>query len=173
MTKIDRSHYLYSNNDLKKLIFPLVLEQTLAITVGMADAMMISSAGDAAISGVSLVDMLNMLIFSILSAVATGGAVIVGQNLGAKKLDDAKKAACQVIFTVFILSTVFMGLALGFRSELLSLFFGKIEPDVRSAALTYLVISSFSFPFLGVYNACAALFRNMGKTRLLRLQFQL
>lgn len=164
MTKIDRSHYLYSNNDLKKLIFPLVLEQTLAITVGMADAMMISSAGDAAISGVSLVDMLNMLIFSVLSAVATGGAVIVGQNLGAKKLDDAKKAACQVIFTVFVLSTVFMLLAHIFKEQLLSLFFGKIEPDVRSAALTYLVISAFSFPFLGVYNACAALFRNMGKT---------
>ena len=164
MNKIDRSHYLYSNTDLKRLIFPLALEQTLAITVGMADAMMISSAGDAAISGVSLVDMLNMLIFSVLAAVATGGAVIVGQNLGAKKLDDARKAACQVIFTVFVLSSLMMILALVFRGELMSLFFGKIEPDVRSAALTYLVISAFSFPFLGVYNACAALFRNMGKT---------
>lgn len=79
MHKIDRSHYLYSNKDLKKLIFPLILEQTLAITVGMADAMMVSSVGEAAISGVSLVDMINNLIFGILSAIATGGAVIVGQ----------------------------------------------------------------------------------------------
>lgn len=80
---------LFSNDDLKKLIIPLVLEQALAITVGMADTMMVSSVGEAAVSGVSLVDMYNMLIFSILSALATGGAVVVSQNIGASRLQDA------------------------------------------------------------------------------------
>lgn len=164
MHKIDRSHYLYSNKDLKKLIFPLILEQTLAITVGMADAMMVSSVGEAAISGVSLVDMINNLIFGILSAIATGGAVIVGQHLGAKNTDSARKAAKQVLFSVSILSIFMMVFSLFLKNQLLSLFFGKIKPDVRSAALTYFVISSLSFPFLGIYNGCAALFRNMGKT---------
>ncbi len=164
MQKVDRSHYLYSNTDLRKLILPLVLEQTLAITVGMADAIMVSSVGEAAISGVSLVDMINNLIFSILSAIATGGAVVVGQHLGAKNTDSARKAAKQVLFSVLVLSLFMMVLALVLKNQLLSLFFGKIEPDVRSAALTYFIISSFSFPFLGIYNGCAALFRNMGKT---------
>lgn len=164
MHKIDRSHYLYSNKDLRKLILPLVLEQTLAITVGMADAMMVSSVGEAAISGVSLVDMINNLIFGILSAIATGGAVVVGQHLGAKNTDSARKAAKQVLFSVLILSIFMMIFALLLKNQLLSLFFGKIEADVRSSALTYFVISSFSFPFLGIYNGCAALFRNMGKT---------
>ena len=82
---------LFSNKDLRKLILPLVLEQALAITVGMADTMMISSAGEAAVSGVSIVDMINMLIFSVLSALSTGGAVVVSQNIGAAKMEEAVK----------------------------------------------------------------------------------
>ncbi|MBS5680941.1 MAG: MATE family efflux transporter, partial [Clostridiales bacterium] len=56
---------MFSNEDLKRLIIPLVIDQVLVRTVGMADTMMISSVGEAAISGVSLVDMINMLINAI------------------------------------------------------------------------------------------------------------
>ena len=80
---------LFSNEDLKRLIIPLVIDQVLARTVGMADTMMISSVGEAAISGVSLVDMINMLINAVFAAVATGGAVIASQYLGHR---DRKKA---------------------------------------------------------------------------------
>ncbi|MGN0312236.1 MAG: MATE family efflux transporter [Lachnospiraceae bacterium] len=156
--------YLFSNTDLRKLIVPLIFEQTLAITVGMADTMMISSVGEAAVSGVSLVDMLNNLIFSILAALATGGAVVVSQNLGAGKIEDSRKSAKQLLFTVGFFS-ILMGLfMILFRSPLLRLFFGSIEADVRKAALTYLLITALSFPFMGVYNACAAIFRSMGRS---------
>lgn len=155
---------LFSNDDLKKLIIPLVLEQALAITVGMADTMMVSSVGEAAVSGVSLVDMYNMLIFSILSALATGGAVVVSQNIGASRLQDARKAANQLLITVLVLSSLLALLSIGCRVPLLKLFFGKIDADVMEAALIYLTISGISYPFLGIYNACAALFRSMGKT---------
>ena len=102
-------NFLFSNTDLRKLIVPLIFEQTLAITVGMADTMMISSVGEAAVSGVSLVDMLNNLIFSILAALATGGAVVVSQNLGAGKIAQSRKSAKQLLFTVGFFSIV-MGL---------------------------------------------------------------
>ncbi len=155
--------YLFSNKDLRKLIVPLILEQALAITVGMADTMMISSVGEVAVSGVSLVDMLNMLIFSVLSALATGGAVIVSQNIGASKMENARRAAKQLLFSVILFSTILTVVVIVFRNGLLKLFFGSIEPEVMNAALIYLAISAVSFPFLGVYNACAALFRSMGK----------
>ncbi len=158
--------YLFSNKDLKKLITPLVLEQGLALTVGMADTMMVSSVGEVAVSGVSLVDMLNNLIFSVLAALATGGAVVVSQNIGASEIKQARNAAKQLLFTVFIFSTIITVIALLFRNELLNLLFGKIEPDVMEACLTYLGISALSFPFLGVYNSCTALFRSMGKTNI-------
>lgn len=164
MQKTDKSNYLFSNTALRKLILPLILEQTLAVTVGMADTMMISSVGEAAVSGVSLVDMLNVLIFGVLSALATGGAVVASQNLGAGKIKEACKAAKQLLVTVLVFGVVAAILAALFRNSLLRLFFGKIEADVMAAALTYLLISTISFPFLGIYNACAALFRAMGKS---------
>lgn len=156
---------LFSGKDLRKLIVPLIFEQALAITVGMADTMMISSVGEAAVSGVSLVDMINMLMFNIMAALATGGAVVTSQYLGAKRKEDARKSANQLLYTV-----IFSGLLLGaivilIRKPMLRLFFGSIEPDVMENALIYLTISALSFPFLAVYNGCAALFRSMGNSQ--------
>ena len=165
MKSTEKQSELFSNADLKALIIPLVLEQALAVTVGMADTVMISSAGEAAVSGVSLVDMLNMLIFSMLSALATGGTVVASQYLGAGKRQDACRAARQVLFTVLVFSLLMAGGMILFRRSLLRLFFGRIEDAVMEAALIYLVISALSFPFLGLYNACAALFRAMGRTK--------
>jgi len=157
---------MFSNKDLRKLILPLILEQALAITVGMADTMMISSVGEASVSGVSLVDMINMLFFSVLAAVSTGGAVVVSQNLGAEKKKDACKVAGQLLWTVLIISSMLALLVLLLRKSILTLLFGSIEKDVMEAALIYLVISAFSYPFLGIYNSCAALFRSMGKSNI-------
>lgn len=156
---------LFTNRALTALILPLILEQALAITVGMADTMMISSVGEAAVSGVSLVDMLNMLIFSVLSALATGGCVVISQSLGAGKKDEALKGTKQLLFTVAVFSVLIAAMVIALRQGILRLFFGRIEADVMEAALTYLVISAISFPFLGIYNACAALFRAMGKSK--------
>lgn len=166
MNTAEKTNYIFSNTDLRKLIVPLVFEQALAITVGMADTMMISSVGEAAVSGVSLVDMLNMLIFSVLSALSTGGTVVVSQNLGAGKKGEACRAAKQLLFTVLAFSLVTAVVTIGIRRGILRLFFGSIEEEVMEAALIYLVISAVSFPFLGVYNSCAALFRAMGKANI-------
>lgn len=157
---------LFSKQDLKKLIIPLIFEQALAITVGMADTMMVSSVGEAAVSGVSLVDMINMLIFSILSALATGGAVVTSQNLGAKKPEEACRSAKQLLYTVLIASLTITFIVVLVRKPLLKLFFGSIEADVMRNALIYLMISAVSFPFLAIYNACAALFRSMGNAQI-------
>lgn len=161
-----RAHpgYLFSDRDLVSLILPLILEQTLAITVGMADTMMVSSVGEAGVSGVSLMDMVNNLIFSVLAALATGGTVVVSQYLGGGRLKEAQNASGQVLLTS-LSASVILAVVIGFfRVGLIRLLFGSIEPDVMEAALTYLIVSALSYPFLGVYNACAALFRAMGKT---------
>ena len=159
-----KSGYLFSNRALAALILPLILEQTLAITVGMADTMMVASVGEAGVSGVSLMDMINNLIFSVLAALATGGTVVVSQYLGANRLTDARDTSKQVVLTVFSAAAVLALLTALLRKELIRLLFGSIEADVMDAALTYLTVSAISYPFLGVYNDYAALFRAMGKT---------
>ena len=156
---------IFSKMDLRKLIVPLIIEQILAVTVGMADVMMVSSAGEEAVSGVSLVDMINVLLINIFAALATGGAVVSSQFLGAKDRSKACNAAGQLLFISFILSMLITIIVLFSKSPLLRLLFGKIENDVMQASLTYLTISALSYPFIAVYNSCAALFRSMGNSK--------
>lgn len=138
----------------------------LSITVGLADTIMVSSVGEAAVSGVSLVDMLNVLIINIFAALATGGAVVVAQLLGARQNRRACNAARQLYFVVACISVALSVLVMLIRAPLLRLLFGSIEPDVMDSALTYLTVSVFSYPVLAIYNAGAALFRAQGNSRI-------
>ena len=157
---------LFSKKDLQRLIIPLILEQTLLITVGMVDVMMVSSVGDAAVSGVSLVDMLNNLIISVLAALATGGAVVTAQFIGAQKREYACKSAKQLVIISVIISIVIMIIVLVVHKSLLSLLFGNIDDAVMEYAILYFLISALSYPFLALYNSCAALFRSMGNSKI-------
>lgn len=155
---------MFSNKDLRSLIFPLVIEQVLSMLVGIIDTVMISYAGEAAISGVALLDMVNNLVITVMAALATGGAVIVSQYLGSRDREKANFAAGQLIAIAALISTALMVLCLLLHRAVLQLLFGQVEPDVMEAAVTYFVISALSFPFLGIYNSSAALFRSMRKT---------
>lgn len=157
---------LFTNKDLKKLIIPLIIEQFLTVLVGMADTVMVSQTGEAAISAVSLVDTVNVLLINIFAALATGGAVVAGQFLGHKNRQEACSVANQLLLFATIASTAIMGLTIGFHNILLHRVFGKISSDVMSAARIYLLITALSIPFIAIYNAGAALFRAMGNSRI-------
>ena len=156
---------MFSNKALKKLILPLIIEQILIMAVGVADTVMVSYAGEVAISGVGLVDMFNNLIITVLAAIDAGGAIIVSQYIGNKDRKNANKASSQLLTITIVIATVIMLGCLVFHRILLSTFFGAIVMDVMKAATTYFLISAISFPFLGVYNSAAALYRSMEKTR--------
>ena len=156
---------LFTNRQLIRLIIPLVIEQGLTILVGMCDGMMVSSAGEAAISGVSLVDMINAIILNLFAALATGGAVITSQYLGAKQMDKARQSAGQLVLMAAGLGIVAMSFCLIFANGLMKLFFGSIEADVMTAGLIYLRITALSFPFIALYNAGAAIFRSLGNSK--------
>lgn len=80
---------MFTRKDLMKLLAPLIVEQILAVLVGMVDVMMVAAVGEAAVSGVSLVDSISVLIIQILAALATGGAVVSAQYLGKKQSENA------------------------------------------------------------------------------------
>ncbi len=157
--------YLFSSEALMALMVPLIIEQFLAAAVGMADTMMVSRAGEAAISGVSLVDMINKLIFQLLAALATGGAVVTSQFLGAKARHKASDSAGQLVLLSAVAGAAIMLFALVFSRPMMRLFFGQITDDVMDAGLLYLRIVALSYPFLALYNAGAALFRSMGNSK--------
>lgn len=155
---------IFTNHQLITLLWPLVIEQALEVLVGMADTMMVSSAGEAAISGVSLVDMINQLIITVFAALATGGAVVTSQYLGAQKPEQAAHSAGQLVTLSALLGSAIAAFCLVGRTVLLRLFFGSITDDVMEAALIYFTITALSFPFLALYNAGAAIFRSTGNS---------
>ena len=155
---------IFTNHQLMTLLWPLVIEQALSVLVGMADTMMVSSAGEAAISGVSLVDMINQLIITVFGALATGGAVVTSQYLGAQKPEQAARSAGQLVTLSALLGSAIAAFCLVGRTMLLRLFFGSITDDVMTAALIYFTITALSFPFLALYNAGAAIFRSTGNS---------
>ena len=155
----------FTPQQLRALIVPLVIEQFLAITVGLADSLMVAQVGEAAMSAVSLVDTVNVLLVNAFSALATGGAVIAGQYLGRREPERAGHAGTQLLLfmaEVSILVTALMYLGKGF---VLGVVFGQVEADVAAYANTYYLIVEASTPFLAVYSAGAALFRVMGNSR--------
>ncbi|MBS6397375.1 MAG: MATE family efflux transporter [Clostridiales bacterium] len=154
--------HMFSNRELVRLILPLMVEQTLVTLVGMADSVIVSSVGEAAVSAVSLIDSVNILLFNIFTALATGGAIIAGQFLGQKSEEEARHTGEQVlqfIVAVALGIVIVMYLSKGF---LLTHLFGTIEADVMRYADTYLSIVLLGLPFLAFYTAGAALFRVVG-----------
>ena len=156
---------LFSNKRLIKLIIPLVIEQGLTILVGMADGVMVSSVGEAAISGVSLVDMINAVILVLFAALATGGSVVTSQFLGARNQEKAQRSVGQLFIMALILGFATMIPCLIFAEPLMMLCFGAIEADVMAAGLKYLRVTALSFPFIALYNAGAAIFRSTGNSK--------
>lgn len=163
--KQDRSHYLFSNRELANLIGPLVIEQLLAVLVGMADSIMVANVGEAAVSGVSLVDNIMILIINIFAALATGGAVVAGQYLGRKDEKSACKAATQLVWFVSLSAVAIMILVYFGKDIILNQVFGHITAEVKGHADIYLLIVTASIPFIALYNGGAAIFRAMGNSQ--------
>lgn len=156
---------LFSQKDLNKLIIPLVIEQLLAVTVGMADIIMVSAVSESAMSGVSLVDTINILLINVFSALATGGAVVSARYIGRKEREQANSAAGQLLLVVTGISILIMAISLIGNRHILNLVFGDVERTVMDNAVIYFYVSALSYPFLGIYNACAALCRSMGNSK--------
>lgn len=162
--KIDRSEYLFDNRALIALIVPLVVEQLLAILVGMADSIMIANVGEAAVSGVSLVDQVMVLVIQIFSALATGGAVVTGQYLGQKNQKKACKSAMQMVWFITLCSIIVTAGVYAGKYWILHGVFGEIDGEVMNHANIYLLIVTASIPFIALYNCGAAIFRTMGNS---------
>lgn len=157
---------LFSNKNLKEMIIPLFLEQLLVMLVGMADTLVVSYAGEAAVSGVSLVNQFNTIFIYLFTALASGGAVVISQYIGRKAMDAAGESASQLLMFSTIFSILIGGFVLIGNERMLRLMFGKVENDVMEACITYLRISAYSYPALAIYNSGAALFRSVGKTNI-------
>ena len=156
---------MFSNRDLKNMIVPLFFEQLLVMLVGIMDTFIVSYVGEAAVSGVSLVNSFNTIFIYLFTALASGGAVVSSQYIGNKDQKNSVRSSSQLLMFSTLFSIVLTCIVLMFHQAILSALFGKVEIDVMNACITYIVISALSYPFIAIYNAGASLFRSMGKTK--------
>ena len=155
---------VFSNQQLKEMIVPLFFEQLLIMLVGMADTLVVSYAGEVAVSGVSLVNQFNTIFIYLFTALASGGAVVISQYIGRNQKDAAGASASQLLLFSTGFSMIVAGIVLAGNEWILRLMFGKVEESVMEACVTYLRISAYSYPALAIYNAGAAVYRSLGRT---------
>lgn len=155
---------VFSERDLKDMIVPLFLEQLLVMLVGLADTLVVSFVSEAAVSGVSLVNSFNTIFIYLFTALASGGAVVISQYIGRQDPKAAGVSASQLLMISALFSLAAGVVILLLNERLMALMFGRVEPEVMDACVTYLRISAYSYPALAVYNAGAALYRSFGKT---------
>ena len=157
--------HLFSNKMLKSILVPVILEQLLNSFMGTADTMMVSNVGSAAISAVSLVDSINVLLIQAFSALAAGGTIICAQYMGQRNYERANKSARQVLFIILSISAAVTILCLLFKDPLLHFIFGKVDADVMEASSVYFLFSAASYPFIALYVSGASIFRAQENTK--------
>ena len=162
---MEQQQHMFSNRLICSLLIPVVLEQLLNSIMGTADTMMVSNVGSPAISAVSLVDSINVLVIQAFSALAAGGAIVCAQYIGQKNKEKANKSARQVLFIITAISVAVSLICLVFQKPLLRLIFGSVEPAVMSASETYFFYTALSFPFIAAYDSAASIFRAQDNTK--------
>jgi putative MATE family efflux protein len=155
----------WNNRALFSLLWPLIIEQMLAVTVGAVDTIMVSTVGEHAVSAVNIIDNINNLLIIAFTALATGGAVVVSQYIGIRDPENCRLAAKQLFYCVTFISLFMMVIALLLHRPIIRLLYGKLEPDVMNASAIYFFITAMSYPFLAIFNANAALFRAVGNSK--------
>lgn len=156
---------MFSNKDLRNMIVPLFFEQLLVMLVGIMDTFIVSYAGEAAVSGVSLVNSFNTIFIYLFTALASGGAVVISQYIGNQDKKNSILSSSQLVMFSCIFSIVVSVVVLLFQKPILSGLFGRVDGDVMEACMTYLRISAYSYPFIAIYNAGASLYRSIAKTK--------
>ena len=162
---MEQQQHMFSNRMICSLLIPVVLEQLLNSIMGTADTMMVSNVGSAAISAVSLVDSINVLVIQAFSALAAGGAIVCAQYIGQRNKEKANESARQVLFIITAISVAVSLICLVLQKPLLSLIFGSVEPAVMRASETYFFYTALSFPFIAAYDSAASIFRAQDNTK--------
>ena len=162
---IEEQQKIFTNEQLKMLIIPILIEQFLMLVVGLVDTLMVSYAGEAAVSGVALVNQINAVFLSVFAALAAGGAVVISQYIGRQEKRNAVLSASQLIMLSLAISIGVAIIILAFDEPILRVLFGRVEADVMSACVIYLFITTLSLPAIAVYNACSSILRSMSDTK--------
>ena len=161
----ERKPLLFTNKALTGMVITEMLASVLAIVAGLVDSVMVSSAGEAAVSAVSLVDTVNLLFITAFTGMANGGSVITSQYVGSRNSKQACTSANQLLYLATAVATGLMAVLLCFREPVLRLVYGQLEAGVFSNASTYFLFTLLGYPFFAMGASATAVLRSVRKNR--------
>lgn len=165
--KAKKKYTLFTGKQLLWLILPIVIEQIFSTSLGFFDSLLVSNIpvdGSNVSNAVGNVDYINNLIIQLFSAFATGGAIVTSQFLGARDVEGANKSAKQVLMLVMCIALGFGAVSLALNWPILKLLYSEVSDSVFRYMQIYFYITAASFPFIGLFNASAALLRAQRKS---------
>lgn len=164
-----KSRPMFSNRALVSLSVPIVIDAVLAIFTGMVDTAMVSTAGEAAVGAISLVDQMFLLFVTVFSAIASGGVVITAQYIGNQDRAKAKSSANQLLYASTAVALFITVAVIGFIPQIIRLVYGELEEAVFENAKAYFFFALLGMPFFALASACTALLRTMQRSKLAML----
>ena len=164
-TELERREVMFTNKRIFRLLWPVLIEQTLASTVGIADTIMVSNIGDTAVSAVGLIDTINNMFIQIFAAISTGATVIIAQLSGRGDHGGVKRTVSQTVALMTLVMSTIALCVIAFGSYIVDILYPEIEPAVRENALVYFRITGASYPFFGMMTIITGIFRGSGNTK--------
>lgn len=156
----------FSNKEILIFMLPIFLEQLMITGMGMADTFMVSSLGESAVAGVSLVTSVDKFVRLVFTALAAGGSVVLSQYIGAQNDTKSEEALRSCVHVVFVIGCAVSAVMLVLNRPILGFLFGNAEPEVVEASQIYFFCTASSYPLMALYNAGTASYRAMGNSRI-------
>lgn len=175
-TNINNYHEKKNNNNLNKknkwirkeiiyLVLPIMVEQCFTILLGVINTMMSGHIGKNAVAAIGTVDTVNNMFISFFAALSVGATVVVAQQIGQKKIEDANETVKQALFSGLMVSITISVILWIFRDNLIETCFSKATDIVKSNAKIYLEFTLISYPFIAIEQICNGILRGAGDTK--------
>ncbi|MBR3119646.1 MATE family efflux transporter [Oceanobacillus profundus] len=153
----------YQDQSLFNLTWPLFIEISLHMSVGIIATLILSGYSDNAVAGVGVANQIMNIFILVFNVTAIGATILIGQNLGANQIKEARTIARSAFGLNFwigigmtIIVAIFGGIFLNFYG---------LSGEVYGYAHTYLVVTGLSLCLEAVALALSAVLRSYGHTR--------
>lgn len=156
----------FTSRQILGMLGPLVLDQFFILAINTLTTSMVSASGQDSVSATSLVNPLTLLVMGFLSAISSGGSVVVARYKGAGNADGLRRAGGQVILASFFVACIITAVLVPCSGPIVRILSGNATASVQEKAIEYLAGYSLSFLSFSVYYGATSVLRGIGDARM-------
>lgn len=153
----------YQDQSLFNITWPLFIEISLHMSVGIIATLILSGYSDNAVAGVGVANQIMNIFILVFNVTAIGATILIGQNLGANRIKEARSIARSAFGLNFWIGIAMTIVVVLFGGVFLK-FYG-LSGEIYDFALIYLAVTGLSLCLEAVALALSAVLRSYGHTR--------